>query len=756
MQSIGDLFLIRVFRQADEDAFTADGNDDLEIQTEQLEGNDFSSTSATTSSSSSCCRWSTIERIPSRIVSSWVETSAKALQKQWPRQEREEPSSWHSEQPCKEKRTDNNDDNNDDDSDCNNADVVDCNYDYYRKMIVHHEQSSPCYSLACSYLLVQHKQKIEGITATTLLGHGRLAECYETAGGNAAAATYILIDPEWRGKGHGKSLLRLLELEANAKERLGCHYHFVYLWCKIATAPFYEQSGYSRCRNRVSLQRPCLKALAATSVQSLEEILRSRQQCHQQTAPVSEGNGNRSTNINTNTGNFKKKLETVVLLPSSSSPKEEEEEQQQQPVVEKDVWLRKRLVDHVESIKISQKDRTKEMNDFVVSTTNPWSVASSNKKGRARSPRYYYRWNPRVPWQMQIGPSCGLTAVRMVKDFYYSCRSSSKRDREQEHSVFDRSSLSLLGDAQKRGYTQDGEIFDANHLRELMEDQLLFGRAANGNFSLDNINNNNSDNDDNDRSMDSLSSLSVRARETSSLTMEEIDSTLRQGGLWILPYDSNPRTKLPDNMRGKRAHWGIIVGIVFSVGTTPSDDDDDNSDKNNLHPTIGDTTATQSAGATKGDRLAVFDDEILSTNRNKTQENKSSARRKTACVNDFASPLLIPLEDDIESTNDDSVSAAEKKMRSPQNNFDQEQLEHGTSTSIGCIGTSTRNVYWIIQHSLSSKWAMAPMDEWVDSNKQLVSVDHKFTLENEGGLNLKNRIIQILPVRNDALQPPQI
>jgi len=52
-----------------------------------------------------------------------------------------------------------------------------------------------------------------------VVGHGRLTECFEGAGGSAAAATYILAEP--RGQGYGTRLMQLLEKEA---EQLGYHY----------------------------------------------------------------------------------------------------------------------------------------------------------------------------------------------------------------------------------------------------------------------------------------------------------------------------------------------------------------------------------------------------------------------------------------------------------------------------------------------------------------------------------------------------
>ena len=99
--------------------------------------------------------------------------------------------------------------------------------------------------------------------------HGRLTECFEGAGGNAAAATYIVIESTFRSCGYGNVLMTLLEDEA---KRLG--YHYVYLWTQTAV-PFYIKIGYVSC-HRVSLYRACLKQLEAEQISTLEGMLRQR------------------------------------------------------------------------------------------------------------------------------------------------------------------------------------------------------------------------------------------------------------------------------------------------------------------------------------------------------------------------------------------------------------------------------------------------------------------------------------------------
>ena len=568
VQSIGDLVLVRIFNPSHDEL----ADDDRVRDT--LESNDESERDFSI----------IIDRSSSREVSSWLISAARLLQKQWPRQDREKNESTESD-PGGEKG------DTDDDA-------------YYRKFLVHHEKSCPSYSLACSYILLQ-KNSQKPMMAD-VVGHGRLTECYESAGGNAVATTYILVDQQHRGKGFGRTLMFLLEQEAKCKERLRCDYHFVYLWCKATTAPFYEKSGYRLSKNRVSLQRPCLKSLTATSVQSLEDILLRRRRQPPQDQNDKNGPVAATTKDNNSLGKVTKKLETIMLLPSQSQSNKADGVEQ--PPVKDDVWLRKRLVDHVESTVASVEERKMELEKFVTATDTRRIVShehTANKIiiiGHENAKHCYeYRWNPHIPWQMQIGPTCGLTAIRMIRDFYRASKSSDDNDTEQD---------SLLANAQKRGYTDDGEMFDADQLRDLMKDQLS--------------------------TESSTKRFIVKTHETSSLTTREIESTIQKGGIWIIPYDSNPRTKLPGNFKGIHAHWGIVVGILYSRSIKETD------------------------------------------------------------------------RDDVETLDCDE--------------------------------------YFMVQHSLSSKWAIAPKKSWFDSNRQLLSVNEdKFSLGKENKLNLNNKLIQVVP-----------
>jgi hypothetical protein len=304
--------------------------------------------------------------------------------------------------------------------------------------------------------------------------------------------------------------MKLLEEEA---KRLG--YHYVYLWTKTAV-PFYEKIGYGRTQ-RVSLYRPCLKQLQVEEVSSLEQMLRKR------ASIISPENNNNKKNKS------KATKETIML------PPDDNEHDKNLP----DVWLRKRLVESVGSKSIGLSTRMKEMKEFIQETSNTSSE-------EAVCWRYILQ---SMPWQAQIGPSCGLSALRMVRDFY--------RHSEQMPS--------LLSEALDRGYTQDGEMFNIYHLKDLAE---------------------------------SVCGIHCSIESAAEYKASQALRTLAEGSLIIFPYDTSPRDKLPCHRGGHSAHYGILVGLLASFSFA-----DENGETGLLWPFSVDR---EEAGVSIDDAYKVF------------------------------------------------------------------------------------------------------------------------------------------------------
>lgn len=124
----------------------------------------------------------------------------------------------------------------------------------------------------------------------------------------------------------------------------------------------------------------------------------------------------------------------------------------------------------------------------------------------------------RTPWRRQIGPSCGLMAVRMVRDAFW-------------HS--DEAAPSLLAAAIERGITSDGEVFDVSDLQSLAHDEC---------------------------------GLDGDVVDASPL---EAWKSLINGHLCVLPYDAESGTALPTLLGGARSHYGVVVGACWYCASSP-------------------------------------------------------------------------------------------------------------------------------------------------------------------------------------------
>lgn len=376
---------------------------------------------------------------------------------------------------------------------------------FYREKLVHSMGPDREYTLPASYLLVQRQQQRpdgnnddgDSSAAINVLGHGRLTDCFEGAGGRAAAATYICVNAFSRGQGIGRTLMRMLEQQAKALQ-----YHYVYLWT-VAAVPFYQKLGYAETV-RVSLHRACLKILAVEQVSVLESMLTAKLQA--------------ANSVNDGAATCIVPRETVTLPPPSDGMAQQDG----------DVWLRKRLVEFVGSINVPLQERLEEMRAAIRGCSakhrHPQQSISSKCSWEYRLVR--------IQWQQQVGPSCGLAALRMLRDHYTTLTDGQAMP-------------SLLTAAQEKDYSEDGEVFDAANLQDLAESEC---------------------------------GLYSDMRLFSQVSMDNVLSALTEGSVWVLPYDSSPGTKLPGLLSGMNAHYGIIVGMLLAFESDSKDVASDEAD----------------------------------------------------------------------------------------------------------------------------------------------------------------------------------
>lgn len=171
-----------------------------------------------------------------------------------------------------------------------------------------------------------------------------------------------------------------------------------------------------------------------------------------------------------------------------------------------DVWLRKRLIEETEAEALPRDAHLDNVRATITVSSGPTEQS------------WFYCLRD-IPWQRQVGPSCGLAALRMVRDAFL-----------RENRMHEIKSASLLSAALKRGITKDGEIFNIDDLASLAKDVC----GLQGNV--------------------------LRMEEA---TMHDLLALVFNGRLIVLPYDSDRGSKLPSLEGGHCAHYGVIVGACW-------------------------------------------------------------------------------------------------------------------------------------------------------------------------------------------------
>ena len=297
------------------------------------------------------------------------------------------------------------------------------------------------------------------------VGCARIQNAAETGEGMACAITSVVISTKHRGKGYGKELMS--GLEEVAKE---LNYTYIYLWTSTAKG-FYEKCGYMFCQ-RINLDKPVLRKFNQQAILALESMLSQRQNKMDSSAMDNIDNPREGENV---------------------------------------TWMRKRLVQELPS----QSRDNEELHSLISSSCESLTVSELCFT--------YHCVN--VPWQRQVGPSCGLAALRMVKEYYNQQLPSDAK--------------TLLETAVERSYSADGEIFNINNLERLAVDVLLFKDAY--------------------------------VLETTTDDIEiVIKSIIDDGKLIVFPYDRNPGTSLPALYNGVYSHYCVFFGYGFlNTGSQP-------------------------------------------------------------------------------------------------------------------------------------------------------------------------------------------
>ena len=342
-----------------------------------------------------------------------------------------------------------------------------------------------------------------------VLAHCRLQPACENADGFSAAITSVVVDPSRRGTGLGRALLVHAE-EMAAK----CGFGYLYLWTHDAQK-FYEACGYDACE-KVSLLRPALAALGSAAVGKLEALFQKR--ASSVAAAGSEDGGGAD--------------ESTVRADST--------------------WYRKRLLElHPASQPLST-------DALLASVHDALARGASDDVGSAA------RWQVRlthVAWERQIGPCCGLAALRMARSVLHPHlravapgaaaaagppagvsdwgeRLGGSIEVRVRANAAAPSDASVLRAAIEKGFSSDGEVFDIHDLAQLAAD--VCGLASD---------------------VVMLGEEAAAAAQARTFA-RGVGEWLADGGLAIMAYDKDEANHAPALRGGLNAHYLVIVGVA--------------------------------------------------------------------------------------------------------------------------------------------------------------------------------------------------
>ena len=295
-------------------------------------------------------------------------------------------------------------------------------------------QRNPRFPLPCHMLLTEAGDE-EGGGREVLVAHCRLQPACENADGYSAAMTSLVVHPERRRRGLGRVMLQHAEAAAAA-----AGFGYLYLWTSDAQG-FYASCGYRECE-RVSLLRPSLSRLGSAAVSKLEALMANRHAAA--TAEAREdGNGGGGGG-----GGGGGAIEAVAREDST--------------------WMRRRLLELGASPAVTR--------DAMLASISGALRGYSVAPGRGWAVRLVD-----VTLERQVGPCCGLAALRMARSALRSAPADAPTEAAADGAAAGgvpalplgwRLELSLAGRADAsegssvleaalaRGFSSDGEIFD--------------------------------------------------------------------------------------------------------------------------------------------------------------------------------------------------------------------------------------------------------------------------------------------------------
>lgn len=452
-------------------------------------------------------------------------------------------------------------------------------------------------TLPTSYVLVD--------TEHNVLGHARVAASLRVGGttsGISGIVTSVIIHPEHRRKGMGRSLLSLVE--ACCRHRFGR----VVLWTSDQVS-FYESCGYVKC-SPLRVVSSAASKLDAKGLSALETMLKMRR-----SPPVLSKQ------------NYSLPSSTPLSTPTTLELSEEDTGDGVDSIT--CTWLSKRVIEH---FPVYLMERNVVSADVRTQLTRQLSPSLSSSGGAALLVLLLD-----VPNEQQIGPCCGLSAMRCVSEYWrrqrqgseeenavekmetergrnmldsmihhdpaevlHECRSVPSFDQENKqekepamattetssnsiHNVVEyRPNVSMLNTAMERGWTIDGEMFNTIQMAMMaanpcgmaacvyktMSVMRLVELITRGVPILVPFDKTQSQNQGKEKILYSCVGRTV-------IYLCFIKSYSLFFFLFPLCFfciQTNPEHVVSTTTNGKRAHWGIIRGVVGHRSTVARGD----------------------------------------------------------------------------------------------------------------------------------------------------------------------------------------
>ena len=394
--------------------------------------------------------------------------------------------------------------------------------------------------LPISYIYVQ---KNEFTGKEIVLGHARVAASMRIGGTMSVVSgiiTSVIVHPEHRRQGHGKVILSLVEERCRNVHGFGR----VVLWTNDQV-DFYQSCGYIKC-TPLRVVSAAASKLGMQGLNSLENMLKLRMR-----RPSTASSTSSAAILETKTQN------TSLTPPSTIELSEEDTSDGGDASAS--TWLSKRVIDHFPTYKMKRNE----------------VIADIQIQFERQAPEIAFKkvlvLLLDVPNEQQIGPCCGMAAMRCVRDYWKTkepvadvllgesislCLSKNKNKNNNNNNnnknsnnssssdsntilhecqgkdnvkIQYHANASMLEIAIAKNWTIDGEMFNTIHLGEL---------GANP--------------------------CGMATRIYTKMSVELLVTLIGCNIPIMVPFDKasqNQEHVVAVDQGGKRAHWGIVRGV---------------------------------------------------------------------------------------------------------------------------------------------------------------------------------------------------